>query len=133
MTLRLEEVAGAFGLLTEGNPGPLVDLLDPEVVWVEHLGSRPSRSLIGRVAVRELLTSRLGGCRPALIGLMKIEGFGLALTYTRPWWVTRHPMRARLVCVFLGDAVQMVTVDAAVSRVASYAGYMPSGREHASA
>lgn len=129
MELRLEQAAAAYGALAERRPEALIELLHPEVEWIEYLGQRQSRLLQGAEAVADFLRRRAGsGCSLHLTGLAKIGQGGLAVGFGEPWWLDRQGMGPRLAYYLLGDAHQYATVDGRISRIESHTTYFAPRR-----
>jgi hypothetical protein len=114
---RLEAAAEAYGALAEGEPAPLIELLAPDVEWIEHGG----RTLRGATAVAEVLVERIGARRPSLVGMTKVDAATLTVGFAEPWWLERPSgLRARLASALLGESHQVATVDERIVRIESY-------------
>jgi hypothetical protein len=123
MGLALEEVADAFCALAAGRPDALIQLLDPQVTWVEYLGPRRSVVLDGADAIVRLLRDRVDrGRRLELTGIAKGDD-RIDVGYSEPWWLERRGLGAHLAYYLLGDAHQSVSVGDRIDAIASHATY----------
>lgn len=120
MAGQLEAAADAFGALAEGEPARLIELLAPDVEWVEHRGLQVRRRLRGAAAVASLIADRVDARRPALVGIAKLDPATLTVRFVEPWWLERFSwLRARLAAL-LGEPRQVATLDGRIVRIDSY-------------
>jgi hypothetical protein len=125
VVVELEQAADAFGGLCRDRPEALIELLDPNVSWVEQLGARTAQTLLGSDAVARFLRGRVeSGSRIELTGMVKTGRTQLEVGYTEPWWLDRQGMGARLAYYLLGDARQTVTVAGSILLIESLTSYL---------
>jgi hypothetical protein len=118
---QLEAAAEAFGALTEGEPAPLIELLAPDVEWIEHAASRARRTLRGAELVARVVAERTQARRPALVGIAKVDSATLEVGFAEPWWLDRPAgLRARIAAALFGHPHQVATLEGRIVRIESY-------------
>ena len=123
---RIGPVLDAYAELALGNPEPLVSLLDANVEWLEWIGVREARRLVGAEPVARLLRDCVR--RAAALectGAAKVGAGSLAIEFAEPWWADRP---RRLAALLHRDSFQVLTIGRLIERIESHSSFLaPAG------